>query len=241
MRRADTLSTGLGIGPASLGDAYGAPRRLSDDAERRPGQSQFLCPLDEHEHRGSDGYVDDRVLYLDDEEDVRLAHRVSRFLVEVNRRHVGRRAQYKRSMVLCRPGVAETLDLQSDAFAPVARPHGNGMDLRYVPPDKPCGVVTADGFVALGYMLGWTDEGAAYNAVLGPRPYEARPEETVVVPDVLWERGVPAVRDLLGEQPPDFLCLDLIDNRFEPEPWFLPHGLALYPSADSILGGDVMG
>ncbi len=29
--------------------------------------------------------MDDRVLYLDDEEDVRLAHRVSRFLVEVNR------------------------------------------------------------------------------------------------------------------------------------------------------------
>ena len=83
MRRTATLSTGLGIGPASLGDAYGAPRRLSDDAERRPGQSQFLRPLDEH--RGSDGYVDDRVLYLDDEEDVRLAHRVSRFLVEVNR------------------------------------------------------------------------------------------------------------------------------------------------------------
>lgn len=165
--------------------------------------------------------MDDRVLYLDDEEDVRLAHRVSRFLVEVNRRHIGRRAQYKRSMVLCRPDVAETLDLQSDAFAPVVRPHGNGMDLRYVPPDKLYGVVTADGFAALGYMLGWTDEGAAYNAVLGPCPYEARPEETVVVPD--------------------FLCLDLIDNRFEPEPWFLPHGLALYPAADSILGGDVMG
>ena len=53
MRRAAALSTGLGIGPASLGDAYGAPRRLPDDAERRPGQSHVLRPFDEH--RWSDG------------------------------------------------------------------------------------------------------------------------------------------------------------------------------------------
>ncbi len=229
------LGTSCGPRPMTLSEAYGAPRRLSDDPVCREGESPVLRSLDEY--RGSDGFVEDRVLEIDEETDVRLADVVSRFLVEVRRRFIGGGTQYKRSMVLCRPAVAVKLDLQSDAFVPMVCPDGNGMDLRYVPPRKPCGVVEIDSLIALGYMFGWTDEGTAYNAVLGPRPYEARPKETVVVPDLLWEWYIPAVLDLLGQQSLDLLCLDLIDNRFEPDEWFFPHGMEHYRSADSILAG----
>ncbi len=59
------------------------------------------------------------VKYLDGEISVGRYDRVSGFLVEQARALVGGDAEYQLSAVVCRPGVAERLDLRSDAFAPM--------------------------------------------------------------------------------------------------------------------------
>lgn len=57
------------------------------------------------------------VKYLDGEISVGRYDRVSGFLVEQARALVGGDAEYQFSAVVCRPGVAERLDLRSEAFA----------------------------------------------------------------------------------------------------------------------------
>ena len=59
------------------------------------------------------------VKYLDGEISVGRYDRVSGFLVEQARALVGGDAEYQLSAVVCRPGVAERLDLRSEAFAPM--------------------------------------------------------------------------------------------------------------------------
>lgn len=59
------------------------------------------------------------VKYLDGEISVGRYDRVSGFLVEQARALVGGDAEYQFSAVVCRPGVAERLDLRSEAFAPM--------------------------------------------------------------------------------------------------------------------------
>ena len=56
------------------------------------------------------------VKYLDGEISVGRYDRVSGFLVEQARALVGGDAEYQFSAVVCRPGVAERLDLQADAL-----------------------------------------------------------------------------------------------------------------------------
>lgn len=59
------------------------------------------------------------VKYLDGEISVGRYDRVSGFLVEQARALIGGDTEYQLSAVVCRPGVAERLDLRSEAFAPM--------------------------------------------------------------------------------------------------------------------------
>lgn len=59
------------------------------------------------------------VKYLDGEISVGRYDRVSGFLVEQARALVGGDTEYQFSAVVCRPGVADRLDLRSEAFAPM--------------------------------------------------------------------------------------------------------------------------
>lgn len=77
------------------------------------------------------------VKYLDGEISVGRYDRVSGFLVEQARALVGGDAEYQFSAVVCRPGVAERLDLRSEAFAPMLSddrdPFDDGCMLGVVP------------------------------------------------------------------------------------------------------------
>lgn len=151
------------------------------------------------------------VYYLYDERDVRLEDQVAGFLVECARRVVGDYGQDEVSVVVCRPGVAETLDLQSDAFMPVCGVYGDGLAHGHVPQDGLRGLVCAGGDALAGEHLtgclyGWAEQGCAYEAVVLPRPYQRRPECTVVVDWAGGHGGFDACLDLLGEQDAGFLC-----------------------------------
>ena len=152
------------------------------------------------------------VKYLDGEISVGRYDRVSGFLVEQARALVGGDAEYQLSAVVCRPGVAERLDLQADAFAPMLPDDRDPFDdgcmlgesLSYLcgmDPARP-GVV----YERLGYAKGWLDEGRAYQTVLSPYAYVRRPDRSIVVSDDCWDALI-EVFDVPDEQALDCLCL----------------------------------
>lgn len=137
---------------------------------------------------------------------------VSGFLVEQARALVGGDAEYQLSAVLCRPGVAERLDLQSDAFAPMLSddrdPFDDGCMLGYRL-SYLCGLHTVgagEKYERLGYVQGWLDEGRAYQTVLSPYAYVRRPDRSIIVSDDCWDALVEAF-DVPDEQALDCLCL----------------------------------
>lgn len=152
------------------------------------------------------------VKYLDGEISVGRYDRVSGFLVEQARALVGGDAEYQLSAVLCREGVAERLDLESDAFAPMLSDDRDpfddgcmlGEDLAYL-----CGMDPARPGVEyerFGYVKGWLEEGRAYQTVLSPYAYVRRPDRSVIVSDDCWNALV-EVFDVPDEQALDCLCL----------------------------------
>nr|WP_239512470.1 hypothetical protein [Bifidobacterium aerophilum] len=214
-----------------LSDVNGRPCRLAEYAPSPCGEAVVLGSA----HR--DGMRDGRVVLvrdLHDESDVRLKDRVAGFLVEASRRHIGGDAEDDLSVVLCRPSVAEQLDLQSDAFAPTLGNDRDPLKDGYVTADNLCGIVVSEPREVLGCYFVWLDEGCAYEAVFGPRPYKRRPERAVVIPDDLWTGAVCWMRDLFGEQQPDFLCLDLVCHRSDADP-FVRCSAVDCRSADEIL------
>lgn len=115
------------------------------------------------------------VKYLDGEISVGRYDRVSGFLVEQARALVGGDAEYQLSAVVCRPGVAERLDLRSEAFAPMLPDDRDPFDegcmlgesLSYLcgmDPARPGAV-----YERLGYAKGWLDEGRAYQCISSSR------------------------------------------------------------------------
>lgn len=106
------------LGRAVLSGMDGEPVRLADYTDRPlavPGCLAAGPGVDQT--AGARGVVVD----LCHGDDVRWKDVVAGFLVQAQRL-VGRDdGQHEASVVLCRPGVAETLDLGSDAFAPVFR------------------------------------------------------------------------------------------------------------------------
>lgn len=152
------------------------------------------------------------VKYLDGEISVGRYDRVSGFLVEQARALVGGDAEYQLSAVVCRPGVAERLDLQSDAFAPMLPDDRDPFDdgcmlgesLSYLcgmDPARPGAV-----YERLGYAKGWLDEGRAYQTVLSPYAYVRRPDRSIIVSDDCWNALI-EVFDVPDEQALDCLCL----------------------------------
>ena len=152
------------------------------------------------------------VKYLDGEISVGRYDRVSGFLVEQARALVGGDAEYQFSAVVCRPGVAERLDLQADAFAPMLPDDRDPFDdgcmlgesLSYLcgmDPARPGAV-----YERLGYAKGWLDEGRAYQTVLSPYAYVRRPDRSIVVSDDCWDALI-EVFDVPDEQALDCLCL----------------------------------
>ena len=152
------------------------------------------------------------VKYLDGEISVGRYDRVSGFLVEQARALVGGDAEYQFSAVVCRPGVAERLDLRSDAFAPMLPDDRDPFDdgcmlgesLSYLcgmDPARPGAV-----YERLGYAKGWLDEGRAYQTVLSPYAYVRRPDRSIVVSDDCWDALI-EVFDVPDEQALDCLCL----------------------------------
>lgn len=152
------------------------------------------------------------VKYLDGEISVGRYDRVSGFLVEQARALVGGDAEYQFSAVVCRPGVAERLDLRSEAFAPMLSDNRDPFDdgcmlgesLSYLcgmDPARPGAV-----YERLGYAKGWLDEGRAYQTVLSPYAYVRRPDRSIVVSDDCWDALI-EVFDVPDEQALDCLCL----------------------------------
>lgn len=112
----------------------------------------------------------------------------------------------------CRPGVAERLDLRSEAFAPMLSDDRDPFDdgcmlgesLSYLcgmDPARPGAV-----YERLGYAKGWLDEGRAYQTVLSPYAYVRRPDRSIVVSDDCWDALI-EVFDVPDEQALDCLCL----------------------------------
>ena len=152
------------------------------------------------------------VKYLDGEISIGRYDRVSGFLVEQARALVGGDAEYQLSAVVCRPGVAERLDLQSDAFTPMLPDDRDPFDegcmlgesLSYLcgmDPARPGAV-----YERLGYVKGWLDEGRAYQTVLSPYAYVRRPDRSIIVSDDCWNALIEAF-DVPDEQALDCLCL----------------------------------
>lgn len=111
-----------------------------------------------------------------------------------------------------RPGVAERLDLRSEAFAPMLPDDRDPFDdgcmlgesLSYLcgmDPARPGAV-----YERLGYAKGWLDEGRAYQTVLSPYAYVRRPDRSIVVSDDCWDALI-EVFDVPDEQALDCLCL----------------------------------
>lgn len=178
---------------------------------------------------------------LYDKRDIRWKYQVAGLLVETARRLNHGDTQYEYSTVVCGPRVAKTVDLRSDAFMPQFRADLDPLDDGYVTANHLCCVVDARNTLALGYdfaayLYGWSDQGRAYQAVIGPRAYKRRPECVVVIPETLWERYIPAFRDLTGQQSPCALCVHLVDHSANPEHAVLNEQLvATGITADRIL------
>ena len=153
------------------------------------------------------------VKYLDGEISVGRYDRVSGFLVEQARALVGGDAEYQLSAVVCRPGVAEQLDLSSDAFTPMVGSDGNAVSFSYQPCDRLRCVCSTNPQKGLGVFHVWTERGATYQAVLGPCAYERRPEKALTLPDELWSRNESWMRDFFEQETSDFLCLGVVSRR----------------------------
>lgn len=201
-------------GVRTLTDAQGHAMRFREYLERPGGVSLGLFPIEGNGH----GEGLPIVCELKHHADVRAEDRMARFLVEASRALVGGDAEHERRVVLTRPGVAVPLDLESEAFAPAIRSHGDGLGHTYPLTDHLCGIFPS-GISEKGCLLyRWSDEGTAYKAVLGPQPDQGRPERAVVLDEGIWERAVPAILDFFGQERPDLLCLRLVAHG--PADWF---------------------
>lgn len=114
-------------------------------------------------------------------------------------------------------GICQPTDPTLFVVAPALR-HRDPLDQAAVSFDGMCCLVRPDVPEPLGILCVWHDERASYQAVLAPRPYKRRPEQIVRVRRGLWDRFVPAVGDLFGQQTPDHVCLHLIRRRDNPKP-----------------------
>lgn len=211
----------------ALTDGEGCPLGLRDYMERPTGIGDIAA----HGETADDAAV--VVRDLDAQGDLRWKDVIAGFLVHACGGGVRRYAQDDASVVLCGPQVAASLDLQSDAFAPMLGGDRDPLDHAAASFEGLRCLIRPDRRECLGILAVWHDERASYQAVLGPRPYKSRPVQVIRVGSRLWQGFVPAMFDLFGEQVPDRVCLHLVRRRDNPQP-----GLAFVPlgrSRDEIL------
>lgn len=158
-------------------------------------------------------WLADRVYVLDDETVAPFKDDVARFVVEACRCFAGGDGDHDRSVVLCREGVAEQLDLSSDAFTPLIGSHGNAVRFCYQPCDRLRCVCSTNPAKGLGVFHVWTEGGSTYQAVLRPCAYERQPEKALTLPDELWSRNESWMRDFFEQETSDFLCLGVVSRR----------------------------
>lgn len=191
-----------------LTDDYGRPIRFAEygDGPCRFGDHpiQVMKPYE---------WLADRVYVFDDEAVAPFKDDVARFVVEACRCFVGGDGDHDRSVVLCREGVAEQLDLSSDAFTPMVGSDGNAVSFSYQPCDRLRCVCSTNPQKGLGVFHVWTERGTTYQAVLGPCAYERRPEKALTLPDELWSRNESWMRDFFEQETSDFLCLGVVSRR----------------------------
>lgn len=205
-----------------LTDGEGRVCRLADYAERPTGSGHGV--VDREHAEGRVAVIRD----LDDERDRRWERDVTGFLVHAAGLVVGGDAQDEASVVLRGPNVDGVLDLGSDAFAPMLGCDRDPLDHAAASFEGLRCLVRPRRREALGVLAVWHDERASYQAVLGPRPYKRRPEQVLRVRSGLWQRLVPAMLDLFGQQIPDRVCLHLVRRRNDPYPGcrYVPLGRA---------------
>lgn len=201
-------------GVRTLTDAQGRAMRFRECLERPGGVSPGLFPVE----RDAAGDGLPVACELKHHADVRVEDCMARFLVEVSRAIVGGDAEHEQRVVLTRPGVAVSLDPESDAFAPAFPSHGDGLGDAYPLSDHLCGILPTVGGESGCLLYRWSDEGTAYKAALGPQPDQGRPERAVVLDEGIWDRAVPAMLDFFGQERPDLLCLRLVAHG--PTDWY---------------------
>lgn len=163
-------------------------------------------------------WLADFVYVLDNEAVASFKDDVACFVVEACRLLIGGNGDHDRSVVLCREGVAEQLDLSSNAFTPLIGAHGNAVRFCYQPCDCLRCVCSTNPAKGLGVFHVWTEGGRAYQAVLGPCAYERRPEKALSLPDELWSRNESWMRDFFEQEIHDFLCLGVVSRRTDFKP-----------------------
>lgn len=201
-------------GVRTLTDAHGHAMRFREYLERPGGVSLGLFPVE----RDAAGNGLPVACELKHHADVRAEDCMARFLVEASRALVGGDAEHEQCVVLTRPGIAVSLDPESEAFAPAFLSHGDGLGHAYPLTDHLCGILPTVGGESGCLLYRWSDEGTAYKAVLGPQPDQGRPERAVVLDEGVWERAVPAMLDFFGQERPDLLCLRLVAHG--PADWY---------------------
>ena len=212
-----------------LTDGEGRVCRLADYSERPAGAGHRA--VDREYADGSLPVVRD----LDDERDQRWERDVAGFLVHAAGLVVGWDAQDEASVVVCGPCVDGVLDPGSDAFAPSLGRDRDPLNHAAASFEGLRCIVHPSRREVLGVLAVWHDERTSYQAVLGPRPYKRRPVQILRVRDGLWQRLVPSMLDLFGQEVPDHVCLHLARRRDDPYPGcgFVPLGRSVQEILES--------
>ena len=120
------------------------------------------------------------------------------------------------------PGIDVPFQGECDAPAPVLVDDCDPLDFGDRTPDKLRALIRSGrrGEIPeerLGCLYSWRDEGGAYEAVLGERPYKKRPQRAVILDRPLWEFYIGKMRDLFDNQTLGPLYLHLIDHWSDPD------------------------
>lgn len=199
----------------SLTDAYGRRIRYADLPERIPAGILRGTVLQCGDRGGTEpGFA---VLNLDNHADAIAKNDVAGTLVHLARRLIRGNTEHELGIMLRRPHVAVPFDHQSDALTPMEGVDDESLHLGYgLTQNLRClaritpGVDGADVLLeGNGVIADWTGQGRAYHAIFEERPYQRRPQRTIILPDEIWNTHIQQFFNVLGKQDTGFLCLTL--------------------------------
>ena len=197
----------------------GHPARFGDWKEC-PATVSCLLPTFQSKGKGAGTAVG--IYDLKHEKDIGLQDAVAGLLVEATRCLIRGHGQYETSAVIGGPGIDVPFQGECDAPAPVLVDDCDPLDFGDRTPDKLRALIRSGrrGEIPeerLGCLYSWRDEGGAYEAVLGERPYKKRPQRAVILDRPLWEFYIGKMRDLFDNQTLGPLYLHLIDHWSDPD------------------------